>query len=316
MAIAGNGARSRCPSLFLSLRRAKRRLRRKSSVPVAIEPCQHCVSATAKDRTLVSTRMHGSTQPLQQLLEALDFRQGESWQLTADGLEVFDAHVDAEPAYPKLPSLSAAFAELEAKRKAEAKELFAPHAVRDVEMHAAPETHAPAIAEPPAAFAFDYAHAHAHPVGMHGPPAGLQAPLAVQPLAHPPAFAHTHAHPVGMHGPPPGQMTAESSHEAPFAAGAVAGDDDNGGDDARDESKSLGDDDYLDDAEFDAIFGTEATQEAEDDAEAAAVEEEEKEDPDFSKGPKRVRDSACPSCASISHTAYSHGGSGSGSASH
>lgn len=110
--------------LFLALRRAKRRLRKLSVVPVATEPCQHCVSEHARTRTVALTTVVGSTAALEFMLSGLGFVEGQSWKRTDAGIEVFDAHLDPEPTSPALPSLSQSFHELTQQRKAEVETAF------------------------------------------------------------------------------------------------------------------------------------------------------------------------------------------------
>ena len=96
---------------------------RESPLPVAEEPCVHCIEQGNR-RTVVERSVVGDTMPFIRFLALLGF-DGSSFTASINGdVELKDAHLDPQPVAPVLPTLSALAASIEQQRKQRARELF------------------------------------------------------------------------------------------------------------------------------------------------------------------------------------------------
>lgn len=109
--------------LWHATQQAKEDVWRTSPLPVAQEPCVHCIE-NGHLRTVVERSVVGDTMPLLRFFSLLGF-DGSSYTASIIGdVELKDAHLDPQPTAPVLPSLSAMAAAVALKRKERAHALF------------------------------------------------------------------------------------------------------------------------------------------------------------------------------------------------
>jgi hypothetical protein len=102
----GEHAVLNCMEQLLTWRAAKRAITglHTREVPVLTEPCAQCVSGTSSRRTMVKSKLFGDLGALFVTLGKLGFTAA-SWTMLNGDVELHDAHLDAEPRQPVLPTL-------------------------------------------------------------------------------------------------------------------------------------------------------------------------------------------------------------------